>query len=154
MVLLPSCLRWGLKQRCGTMCETDRQPPEAVYSTHNNPQSNTGGLIHKNRHTKGGGGGWQHLLARPLNLISPLRPPQRVGAEKSGKLDLKRPKGPLMYQEIHFTDGIEKIIVGRSLSHTTCSWITDWICGQDMRKRWCKTWWLQWWQILIKRLQI
>lgn len=64
-------------------------------------------------------------VTAPFSKTSESHLPTKTPTEGSGKLDWKRPKGPLMYQEIHFTDGMEKIIVCRSLSHTTCSWITD-----------------------------
>lgn len=37
-----------------------------------------------------------------------------------------------MYQEIHFTDGREKIIVSHSLSYMQCLFrFGDWSCGKD-----------------------
>lgn len=73
---------WSSTARVGgVMCFPDSQSPQGAYRTHNNPQSNTGTQDWINGHTKNtqrdGESDRNKLCARPLNAISPLRPPQR-----------------------------------------------------------------------------
>lgn len=53
--MIESSVLQGVNCGCGAMCEPDSQPPQAVYSTHNNPQSDTGtkavSIYIEDRHT-------------------------------------------------------------------------------------------------------